>query len=111
MHRGYCNSSRYCGPERLKEAELITVLMSCQDVEVTESGRVICRPALQNNNPRMHKCPQILTHKYSYQNQHVPYRGGECKRVEESHDYANIEGLRDVVANGRLVVSSAAGVR
>lgn len=46
MHHGNCN-----GPERLKEAELITVLMSSQDVEVTESGRVICRPALQNNNP------------------------------------------------------------
>lgn len=99
-------------PERLKEAELITVLMSSQDVEVTESGRVICRPALQNNNPKMHKCPHILTHKYTYQNQHVPYRGDECKKGwKKANDYANAEGLREVGASGRLVVSSAEGDR
>lgn len=46
-----CNGSRCSVPEWLKEVELITVLMSSQDVEVTVRGRVIRRPALQNNNP------------------------------------------------------------
>lgn len=43
--------SRYSVSKHLA-AELITVLMSSQDVEVTESCRVICRPALEHNHPK-----------------------------------------------------------
>lgn len=94
-------------PEWLKEVELIAVLVSSQDVEVTESGRVIRRPALQNNNPKMHRSPQTLTQIHLSESTRIIYR----RRVEESHDYANVEGLREDGASARLVVSSAAGDR